>query len=957
MPETVLSRYRVDRLLGQGGMGEVFAATDLRLARPVALKFCLAAAGDARAKRNMEREARAASQLNHPNIATIYDYEEDEDGRPFLVMELLEGMTLADRMKAGPMPAREILRTGAGVAAALEEAHRHGILHRDIKPSNIFLTAQGQVKVLDFGLARHWPPESSVIPADPDETRTAVVRGTPAYMSPEQACGEPLDERSDLFSLGTVLYECLTGERPFAAATPTATLRQVLHKTPGDPDLHSGVSTSLRRLVMNLLEKNPRHRPASAAEVREALETELRTSGLGRAVKAAGAWAWWRWAAACGFLACVVLAALWLPAALRNDRLPKEAQSYFEDGVRALRDGASLRATKLLEEALRFAPAYAPARARLAQAWFELDNVEKARQQALMAATAGRQLDSLTDAERRVVLAIQYMVADRFAEAEKEFLQLTSGADPPRAAQAWFDLGRLRERVPKAREAAEAYESALKVDATLAAAHLRLGLMASRASRYEEAGRRFSEALRLYRATGNLEGEAEVECQEARLAVRRESWDEATSHIGRALELANFTGNLQQTITALSQQVNVQLGKSRIDEARATAEDALRRARKESVSILIARALLDLANTYLAARQTARAEPFLREALEITTNAGDLRTATRARAVLASYYYEKGEREQALSMARPAMAYYDSQRMLLELNKMQTLVARCLVEDGSFGEAMKLFRSIGDQAAKVGNYGQVALAAQGTALALFRQERFRESMEAYANAAAASRRAANPGNEAAALSAQSSAARRLGDWRQAASLADQAISIARRNGLDSSLYHALAAAAEANADGGRMAQAQLHLRNALRALERVQGKAEPETFASTEELLEDRAGRPDRAASLCLPRAESMRTRDFVWASRQLSCALYLEHAGKTEQASQAGGQLAAVFEKYGMRSSLWMALALAELNHQIGTGRAAAAKREYEQSLTPQDARLYRSSPDVVRLSRRWKS
>lgn len=274
-----LGPYEIVSRLGAGGMGEVFRAHDTRLGRTVAIKVLpTEIAEDLPARLRFEREAKAISQLSHPNICTIHDVGA-EDGRAYLVMELLDGQTLAGRLEAGPLPLDEVLRYGANIADALDAAHRAAIVHRDLKPANIMLTKSG-AKLLDFGLAK---PVSSDAGADqatiqkPITTQGMVV-GTVPYMAPEQLVGEDAGARTDIFALGTVLYEMTTGQRPFQGKT-TASLVAAITGAEPPPirSLQPAVSPTLEHLIAGCLAKNPDDRWQSAADIAR----ELRWIGTG----------------------------------------------------------------------------------------------------------------------------------------------------------------------------------------------------------------------------------------------------------------------------------------------------------------------------------------------------------------------------------------------------------------------------------------------------------------------------------------------------------------------------------------------------------------------------------------------------------------------------------------------------------------------------------------------------
>jgi serine/threonine-protein kinase len=325
-----ISHYSVTAKLGEGGMGEVYRATDTKLGRDVALKVLPEAfASDAERMARFEREAQVLASLNHPNIASIYGLEE-ADGIRCLVLELVEGPTLAERIEKGPLPLEEALPLARQISEALEAAHERGVIHRDLKPANVKVTPEGTVKVLDFGLAKAFQGEETEEDVAKSPTMTAmatqagIILGTAAYMSPEQAKGKPVDKRADIWAFGIVLFETLTGKQVFKGETVSETLAAVMMKDIGWGLLPADTPPPIHRLLRRCLDKDPKRRLRDIGEARVALEGYLADPSTSTVVlepgdiaataaTAASQPAWLRWLpwAAAGVLGFGLLFSLW----------------------------------------------------------------------------------------------------------------------------------------------------------------------------------------------------------------------------------------------------------------------------------------------------------------------------------------------------------------------------------------------------------------------------------------------------------------------------------------------------------------------------------------------------------------------------------------------------------------------------------------------------------------------
>ena len=332
MNDQTVSHYRIHEKLGAGGMGVVYKAEDIRLGRLVALKFLPESSSvDAHALERFKREARTASALDHPNICTIYEIDEDQ-GRPFIAMQLLEGQTLRERIGDKPVPLATLLDWGLQITDALQAAHAKGIMHRDIKPANVFITTREQAKILDFGLAKLALPDSAssrdpTMSMSAPLTHTGAAMGTLAYMSPEQARGELLDVRTDLFSFGVLLYEMATGKQAFSGPTWAVTVHAILGQSPVSlNESMPGLPQRLQEIIDKALVKNRDLRYQTAGEIHRDLFQLKKDYESGRSLKSTRTAAVWsprrklRLAGAAALALAIVAAGVWGPRLLHRVR-------------------------------------------------------------------------------------------------------------------------------------------------------------------------------------------------------------------------------------------------------------------------------------------------------------------------------------------------------------------------------------------------------------------------------------------------------------------------------------------------------------------------------------------------------------------------------------------------------------------------------------------------------------
>lgn len=530
---TRLGPYEILAPLGAGGMGEVYRARDTRLGRHVAIKVLPpAASGDATSRERFEREARMASALSHPNICPLFDVGE-QDGQSYLVMECLQGQTLAIWLQDGPLAIDRALAIAAQAADGLAHAHAAGVIHRDLKPGNVMVLPDGNVKILDFGLARKVANETDVTTMN--LTAPGGVSGTVAYMSPEQTLGKRLDHRSDIFSLGVVLYEMLCGRRPFTGASTFAVMHSVVGgEVPPADVVRPGVPPAVARFLERMMAKSPDERPAAAGEVAAFLRQQapLPMSGAtalasGAATTIAGArlpaqgaadaapsavaaattWSYARVAggglAAAAVVAGIVLGVLWLrgsstprsssmPAAVAVPAsTPTTALEHTQLGLGLLRrfdrTGAVEKAIASFEAAIALDKTFAPAWAGMARAYWRQQKDTRDPSVGARAVDAAGQAIALDPylADAHVSLGLARMVSGDVPAAKAAFDHALV-LDPANPG-AHRGLGDLAEQEDRLSEATSHYQKALEFDPTDWELPRLLGDIPYRTAQYGEA--------------------------------------------------------------------------------------------------------------------------------------------------------------------------------------------------------------------------------------------------------------------------------------------------------------------------------------------------------------------------------------------------------------------------------------------------------------------------------------
>lgn len=753
MINRTVSHYRITKQIGAGGMGVVYEAEDTHLERRVAVKTLK----DSNFQKNrLLREARAISKINHPNIATVFDYGETDEREPFIVMELVEGKPLDEFIKDKNLDLAQIINIIIKTADALATAHRHGIIHRDIKPSNILITDDGTVKVLDFGLSK------KIEDADDENNRTASVPnleatrtqegfiiGTPLYLSPEQAMGEKIDERSDIFSLGTLLYESITGKSPFYADSVIEICAKVLRDNPPPPSaINQTIPIPLDRITLKTLAKKPDERYQTTEELitdLNELEKLLPTDAKFVAappVKRFAVSSGWRASFTDALRRPLALAAIFSAMALIGlaayffrhfnqtvyQPLPA-AKNWYEKGERNLNDGLFLAAEKSFAQAVAQDANFVMARAGHAEALLELGNTEDAREERTRAkeiASNNRIALSPTD-EFRLQAISQTLLSD-FDSAVKSYREIVNYSDAANKAQAYLYLGRALERDENLPEAIDSYRQTIAFNPDSAAANLRLGILSGRVQEFEKADAFFGAAERLYKIQNDSEGEIEVSYQRGLLLSTRDDATRALKEVENSLKRAEINQIDYQQVKCLMLMSRILRLSGKRDEATAFATRAVAAARQNNINYLQVQSLFELGTVYLYQYKYDEAKNNYDEALRLARQFNLTVLEKRIILQFGSFYVQRHQAEEALETVNQVEQFFEKAGYQKEMFDLLSIRAQALNIKSDFKTALETYRNLLERAEQVGDQIQKARAQKGIGTMFANQDNLSDAL-------------------------------------------------------------------------------------------------------------------------------------------------------------------------------------------------------------------------------------
>jgi serine/threonine protein kinase/Tfp pilus assembly protein PilF len=940
----VVSHYRILESLGKGGMGEVYLAEDTNLGRKVAIKFPVLTSNEHDFRGRFLREARAISELSNPHIAMLYDYGETSEGHPFLVMELVQGRTLARMMRKGELSLPLALQIVEDVAAALIEAHARGIVHRDIKPQNIMINDRGQVKVLDFGLAKQLN-EDPITASEPEartllnvHTRSGALVGTPAFLSPEQAMGGTVDARSDLFALGAVFYECVSGQPAFPGTSLIEIAANVIHVEPPAPSkVNPALPPELDAVVLRALAKNAEKRYQSAQElmsdvrtVRSGLHDDLsntliqpRTTSLAtRHTTLTNLSQMLRrprvpvWYIIVGLLAVLIGTGIiwrWRRPSLHVP--PADAQNWYEIGTNALRDGSFFQASKALERAIAIDDNYVLAHARLAEALVELDYSDRSKDELLRVTALAGDRSLLPKIDGLYVDAISATVRRDFQAAIGSYAAIVKQASEAEKPRALVDLGRAYEKSDDIKKATDSYAEATTRNPQYASAFLHLGILYGRQRDLPNALVSFDKAEGIYQASGNIEGRTEVAYQRGYLFTQLEKLAEARTQLQQALSLAEASDNTSQKIKTLLQLSLTAVDAAETNHATEYAQQAVELAQRNGMENLSAQGLIELGYSFLVRGEYPDAEKYFLQALAAAQRAKARANEARALSAMASLRQQQHKPDEVIRYLEPALAFYRQGGYRSSTASCLALLARANLQKGDYLAAEKDQEQLLQFARQVNDQSMIALALSERASALLRQEKFTESLDYYSQAFQIYNSQGIQRSVGYNLAARAEVLGRLGRFNEVQPLLDQAAAIADKPGGE---LKRLSLEVKLVAAGIALSQEQFPLaKDKAENLLGTAGEQFPEITLNGKLILGlalAYGGASTTGRTKCVEALDLARQLNDPGesAKAQLALAETMLLAGDSQGGLKNALEAREVFARFGQQASEWRALAVA---------------------------------------------
>jgi serine/threonine protein kinase len=706
--ELVLGRFRIIRPIGKGGMGEVYEAEDLQLGI-VALKTIrhgIASSSDAFER--FRQEVQLARRVSGPEVCRIHElYLLPASGKhkatAFLTMEYLEGITLHEKIQRdGPQPWKEAMNITLEICEGLRLIHEKGIIHRDLKSGNIMLCKQGgvaRVVLMDFGLARDFDLDAfkSGTPSSaktPGKTLPQMIMGTPEYMAPEQFEAKPVSPATDIYALGIILYELVTGLHPYAADTPVAAAirRAKLPQLPSS--LRPKVPGQCDRIIERCLEYDPEKRFQSAKEVAKALR-----AGPANIENLKKDRPWVLWLASAVVLGLIAGSTFFFWQSRQYYRPSAEALRWYDTGVAALREGNNVKATRSLQEAVSQDSHFVMAHARLAEAWANLDFDGNAQRELLVATPAGRHLQPL---DRMYLDAIHATVTKDFPAEIAIYQKILNHLPPDQKSSGYVDLGVAYERAGDPTHALESYVRAASLDSDNAAPYMHTAVLQSRLHHVPEANRAFQRAQTILSTEMNQEGLAELDYELGYAANDSGNSTEAKRYLERSLDEAHGIPSVQLQIRVLTQLSSVASRSDAAPQAAKYAEQAIRLARENQLDAWAATGLVRLATAQMHQGELREAEDSLQDALQLARQTQQFRAEALANITLANLMNQENLPDRVLAPAQAAFDYYKKNGYFVSAIGASLLLIRTERDKGQYQEALSSGNTSLDIATKSG---------------------------------------------------------------------------------------------------------------------------------------------------------------------------------------------------------------------------------------------------------------